>query len=463
MPSAILLLAVCSCNEGLELNRKVEAIAPQTRAFEVHTFSFDSITRPEVWSTYQTLEEMQRACQVPDSVLATLPTEDLVKVCMDYPLYGIYSAYNDESDGIKVIIDGFNGFDELKKRDDASKALVDCYAAFDADKMVAVMDADSNFESDINPLKLGYLELLLSSDEIAPLIQPNDLFRLAELQSTMLQKQEKQPAHFGKQSLRRTKRLHDKIATQTTGAIIVTTKCGKRVEGLLREEMSDYEMGYCDGYFDAGFPNAIRITRASSTYNCHSYAWNMTDGGTTCWINAESGNSNISNYWTKDYYKSTTENEAVKINYPSSDHSAVNYGNGKYASKWGNCAVMIHAPEYGPYSNMNIRNYYRHDDIRRQLVCSNGNGDIEVGQLCTFSIPFDQSLIPVGSKVRKEWTVTNAKGDEAMDSEVTLSETGTGVAQIRFNKVGFYDIYYTVSVDKGEQIIQCYFEAVVLN
>lgn len=90
MPSAILLLAVCSCNEGLELIRQVESIAPQTRAFEVQTFSFDSITRPEVWSTYQTLEEMQRACQVTDSVLVTLSTEDLVKVCMDYPCNDIY-------------------------------------------------------------------------------------------------------------------------------------------------------------------------------------------------------------------------------------------------------------------------------------------------------------------------------------------------------------------------------------
>ena len=468
LSSALLLLAICSCNENLGLDLENAAV-PSTRAFAVETFSFDSITRPEVWSTYQSLEEMQRACQVPDSILVTLTTEDLVKLCMDYPLYGIYTAYNNEQDGIRVIMDGFNGFGELKKRKDASKALVDCYEAFDADKMVAVMAADVDFNSDLNPLKLGYLELLLSTDEISSMLDAEDVARLEKVRIEQLRKQEALPEFFGEKMLHRTRRLGTKFAlendasTRSSGSVIVTTKCGKEVQGLLREEMSDYEMGYWDGYYDASFPNAVRVETSSNMYNCHGYAWCKSDGGITCWINAESGNSNIEKYWTRDYYVSTTEANAVKVNYPDSDHSAINLGNGMYKSKWGSCPLMKHAPDYGPYPNMNIRNYYRHDNINRQLVCSGGNGEQEVGKTYSYSIPFDKNQIPTGSKVRCEWTIENAKGEEAIGNEADLTETDTGVAQIRISRQGYYDIYYNVYVDKGEKIISCYFQAVVIN
>jgi len=53
---------------------------------------------------------MQSACQIPDDVLPNLSTEELVQICMDYPLFGNFSAYNDELVGIKKVMDGFNGF-----------------------------------------------------------------------------------------------------------------------------------------------------------------------------------------------------------------------------------------------------------------------------------------------------------------------------------------------------------------
>ena len=87
----------------------------RSRAFTSQTFSFDSVTKPEIWKTFQTLEEMQSACQIPDDVLSNLSTEELVQICMDYPLFGNFSAYNDELVGIKKVMDGFNGFTELKK------------------------------------------------------------------------------------------------------------------------------------------------------------------------------------------------------------------------------------------------------------------------------------------------------------------------------------------------------------
>ena len=156
-----LLFLLVACNEELQIDPKQSTTGNKTRAFTSQTFSFDSVTKPEIWKTFQTLEEMQSACQIPDDVLPNLSTEELVQICMDYPLFGNFSAYNDELVGIKKVMDGFNGFTELKKRTDAAEKLLDLYENVN----VATLNSDKeNIETYPN-IKLGYLELILSSGE----------------------------------------------------------------------------------------------------------------------------------------------------------------------------------------------------------------------------------------------------------------------------------------------------------
>lgn len=169
-----LLFLLVACNEELQIDTKQPTIDNKTRAFTSQTFSFDSVTKPEIWKTFQTLEEMQSACQIPDDVLPNLSTEELVQICMDYPLFGNFSAYNDELVGIKKVMDGFNGFTELKKRIDAAEKLLDLYENVN----VATLNSDKeNIETYPN-IKLGYLELILSSGEFESLYQGNLLQRL---------------------------------------------------------------------------------------------------------------------------------------------------------------------------------------------------------------------------------------------------------------------------------------------
>ena len=169
-----LLFLLVACNEELQIDTKQPTIDNKPRAFTTQTFSFDSVTKPEIWKTFQTLEEMQSACQIPDDVLPNLSTEELVQICMDYPLFGNFSAYNDELVGIKKVMDGFNGFTELKKRIDAAEKLLDLYENVN----VATLNRDKeNIETYPN-IKLGYIELILSSGEFESLYQGNLLQRL---------------------------------------------------------------------------------------------------------------------------------------------------------------------------------------------------------------------------------------------------------------------------------------------
>ena len=143
------------------------------------TFSFDSVTNPNVWKNFNTLEQMQEACQIPDNLLDKISTDDLVRICMEYPLALNYIAYNQELDGIKAVMNGFNGFAELKSRNDAAEALLSYYENVDVD-LIAANAKDLNNASkqksakEMSVLKLGYLELILASEFIPSLYnEPN--------------------------------------------------------------------------------------------------------------------------------------------------------------------------------------------------------------------------------------------------------------------------------------------------
>lgn len=146
-----LLFLLVACNEELQIDTKQPTIDNKTRAFTSQTFSFDSVTKPEIWKTFQTLEEMQSACQIPDDVLPNLSTEELVQICMDYPLFGNYLAYDNETFGIKKVMAGFNGFTELKKRTDAAEKLLDIYANVN----VTTLNEDRENAETYPNLKLG--------------------------------------------------------------------------------------------------------------------------------------------------------------------------------------------------------------------------------------------------------------------------------------------------------------------
>lgn len=142
-------------------------------------FSFDSVTNLNVWKNFNTLEQMQAACQIPVDLLEKISTEDLVRICMEYPLSLNYMAYNNELEGIKAVMDGFNGFAELKNRDDAAEALLSYYENVDVEQIAAaakMMEPKSKRElsKEMSVLKLGYLELILASELIPSLYnEPN--------------------------------------------------------------------------------------------------------------------------------------------------------------------------------------------------------------------------------------------------------------------------------------------------
>jgi len=167
--------------------------------------------------------------------------------------------------------------------------------------------------------------------------------------------------------------------------VYLYTPNGSQVYAFKNPEMSSYDIAYYTEQYASLYPNAEILANASSTYNCHSYAWNLTEGGTTiCWLNQS---PDLHLYWDDGSYEQVTEANAVKIFYYNGDHSAVKSIThaGKYESKWGSMPLMRHSPEYGPaIYNMQYRRYYGQCSlvIQNQTITSNRNilscGTIEI-------------------------------------------------------------------------------------
>lgn len=150
--------------------------------------------------------------------------------------------------------------------------------------------------------------------------------------------------------------------TNAQSPITVYTPRGSSVYAHTRPElMDDEDKSDCSEWVETYYPQATELNppSATTTYNCHSYAWHMSEGGTTCTIAYYYGDTDESIYWTDNSYTETTETYASKISYTSDDHSAIQTSTqGIYISKWGDYPLMQHARDYGPY-NMSSRDYYK--------------------------------------------------------------------------------------------------------
>lgn len=78
-----------------------------------------------------TWEEVKRAEQIPDSILSTVPTEELIQAYVDHRFTGLMFAHDNLQDGFAQVYNDFNGLREILKRKDASRKLIVYYQSMD--------------------------------------------------------------------------------------------------------------------------------------------------------------------------------------------------------------------------------------------------------------------------------------------------------------------------------------------
>lgn len=188
----------------------------------------------------------------------------------------------------------------------------------------------------------------------------------------------------------------------------------------------DYDLFNSNGYYYyLGIQTSDIISTPTTYYNCHAYAWHLTEGNNNqVWIDRGTNDSNLGKYWDSNvgcFKEVAFESSAEKIYYYTGDHSAVKSSiAGKYESKWGSSYVIRHFPNQVPYSNPSNRRYYVYTSILSgsSNVCPSGT---------TFTItnppPVDSIVWSCGPNL----AISLGQNPE----ECTIVRTGNGNSWIR--------------------------------
>ena len=90
-------------------------------------WSYPILPGTEAWIAFDTYQEKVNACQIPEDVLKTTSTSDLLDLCLAYPLLLDIYAFNEMSDGFNAYYSNFNGIRVFMTRTDAVEALRERY------------------------------------------------------------------------------------------------------------------------------------------------------------------------------------------------------------------------------------------------------------------------------------------------------------------------------------------------
>ena len=166
--SLILIFYACKRESISEIKTEIDvgesSQVIRTRSGEL---SWDYPVKPgmEKWKLFQSNEEMVRACQIPESILSSLSTEELTDLCLKYPLLNDVFAFNSYNDGLDKLFSDFNGMRELYKREDVSSSLTRRY--IDKVESFSFLDGTApEIEKGFFIISVSALEVLLSRVEI---------------------------------------------------------------------------------------------------------------------------------------------------------------------------------------------------------------------------------------------------------------------------------------------------------
>ncbi len=155
--------------------------------------------------------------------------------------------------------------------------------------------------------------------------------------------------------------------------------------GVLKEDyvLTVGEKATLKDYWLWYYQNRITfISEATRTYNCHGYAWHVSEGGDNVWINTP----NDDKYWTEGTYDASYKQISSQTNakvafVESADHSAIRTSVANiFISKWGQAPRFQHNINDCPYEPKTNLKYYTLDPKMtgsESILCYNVEREFE--------------------------------------------------------------------------------------
>ncbi|MDE5810266.1 MAG: hypothetical protein K2H59_08320 [Muribaculaceae bacterium] len=408
-------------------------------------------TFPDGWQYLETNDERWAALQIPKDMLSTMSTEDLVEACMNYPLATDCFFYNIIEQGVASVISRFNGFAELKRRDDAFEKVLDFYSR----KLDEIITFSNNIGYSFSSLEFAFYERFIISGYLVQVDELSKCERLRELYSKSCDLHDSYDKLQGSISTQTISAMRvafgDKKLSRNHGyfdrtTVYITTPGGLKVEAF-KIDCQDSDKDINEALKDIQkYSNAVVLEQGTCTYNCHGYAWWVSEGGEKYWINNTLGDEseNLSNFFNDGTYTITkSPAPGDKVYYKYGDHSAVVYSGDIVISKWGPGALVRHRVNECPYNSTELV-YYTKVQFKNGKVYWDMNPDpTPVNTYEDFHINDSYN----SSIYRTEIFISSGKDpDEPLedDSKAYIISKTNNTARVYFAKQGIYFVNFNI-------------------
>ena len=357
------------------------------------------------WKMYNNPHDRIKALQIPQDILSELSTDSLLNIYLDFPYLSDILIADNDSLCIEIINKEFNGFYELTKRDDYVKVLLD-----KALKLSDEINSSDSVLSWIQSVQYFVLSNLLQRE--APIILSDSILKLIYERVPFIGMSHYEIYSFirsgitgGNQERLRMGPNYNNVMIYTPNGSVVPDAGVLVGEDYTQEYKQSINNDILNNYDDVEI-----LGDATKKYNCHGYAWHMTENGDTVWINTEEI------YWQDGSYIEVPESIATKVSYYE-NHSAVRLNSTWYVSKWGKLSKVKHHPNNVPPNYMpdSTKHYY----IRTPQITGSSI-------ICSTAIYTIQNL-PSSASV--QWSVSNSNLS-------LISGQGTGTATFQKNANG---------------------------
>ncbi len=92
---------------------------------------------------------------------------------------------------------------------------------------------------------------------------------------------------------------------------------------IVEESLTPADIVYMNSKLTIQYPNAQKLEEATSTYNCHAYAWHISEGGNRVWIGYYTATAEDIYWQVGSYIEVTNPIKGDKVVYVNDNHSAV--------------------------------------------------------------------------------------------------------------------------------------------
>ena len=419
------------------------------------------------------------AMQIPVDMLKSMPTAQLVKTCLDYPLHPDIVFYDSLQKGMDALIAQFNGLRELMNRQDAGVELLKVYCTTYPQDFDASLPAD---RIGAFTMRINFLELLLGQEPVLKTLDPKQCAVLLEESVRKLETKLNYPDIYGQISIdaavmagfrllereksrgldqdfgpgARLQELYEQIVGSEPLSSGIYTPCGTEVPGTITAgiaALTGYEKSFIQSYIPISYPSATIVGDADPAYNCHGYGWHMSrESVYGPWSEKVSiQTSQPKNYYVTDgSYK--TGGTTVVISY-TIDHSAIPEGttvvydmatpkdSGYYISKWGTGYLMRHLPTDVPAGYGTPQGYY--SIAPDHTVTIVGPTSMTSGQTSTFT-----STVLNGCNATPTYRWAYRIG--------TGSYINLGTSSSQSFTMGTQDVTLRLAVQKGAKLVYDY-------